>query len=410
MLSDGERMLGGLLRSSHTAALEDIVPLLAQHAPMAGFSQPVVYVADLQQRYLVPLPGQYDAVGSPLTRLRIDSTVAGRAFRYVRVEQTRQEEDPALAPGGGPIRLWVPMLDGTERIGVLGANVPAVDETVEWRLKRLATLLSLLVVSKREFSDTYRALVRSEPMALSAEVLWNLLPDGSFANEFVVLGAALEPAYQVGGDAYDFGIRGDTLHLSIFDAMGHDLAAGLTASIAMGACRNSRLEEADPLKISEEIDAVIADHFRLTRFATGIIGELNMRSGELTWINRGHHPPLVLRRGRLVATLEPPVPSPPMGFRLRLGSNLERYQLEPGDRLVLYTDGIVEARSPQGEVFGLERFVDFIVRREADGLSVPETLRRLIQTILEHQRGGLQDDAAVLVVEWQADRKVGVTL
>ena len=58
MLSDGERMLGGLLRASHTATLEDVVPLVAQHAGYAGFTNTQIYVADLQSEFLVPLPGQ----------------------------------------------------------------------------------------------------------------------------------------------------------------------------------------------------------------------------------------------------------------------------------------------------------------------------------------------------------------
>ena len=136
---------------------------------------------------------------------------------------------------------------------------------------------------------------------------------------------------------------------------------------------------------------------------------LNTRTGLLSWVNRGHHPPLVIRRGRLVAMLES-TPSPPMGFRLGLSAGIERYQLEPGDRLLLYTDGIIEAQSPEREVFGLERFIDFVIRREADGLSAPETLRRLIETILEHQHGRLQDDATVVTVEWHGEGERRLTL
>ncbi len=406
MLSDGERMLGGLLRASHTATLEDLVPLVAEHAAFAGFANTQIYVVDLQSEFLVPLPGQSDLAGEPLSRLRVDGTVAGRAFRDVTLVRApaRQSDDPDA------VRLWVPLLDGTERVGVLGALAHDPDETAEWRMKRLGTLISLMVVSKRHSSDTYAQLVRTEPMTLSAEVLWNLLPNGSFANDKVVLSGALEPAYQVGGDAFDYGITGNLLHLAILDAMGHDLTSGLTATIAMGASRNKRLEGADLLATSEAIDEAIAEQFAQTRFATGILADLDMNTGELTWVNRGHHPPLVIRDGHLAATLESKVPSPPMGFRLGPSSGIERYQLHRGDRLLFYTDGIIEAQSPEGEMFGLDRFIEFIVRHEADGMSAPETLRRLIQSILRHQHGRLQDDATVLTVEWQAGRHVSLTM
>jgi serine phosphatase RsbU (regulator of sigma subunit) len=93
-----------------------------------------------------------------------------------------------------------------------------------------------------------------------------------------------------------------------------------------------------------------------------------------------------------------------------LSSGIERYQLHRGDRLLFYTDGIIEAQSPEGEMFGLDRFIEFIVRHEAEGMTAPETLRRLIQSILRHQHGRLQDDATVLTVEWQAGRHVSLTM
>jgi serine phosphatase RsbU (regulator of sigma subunit) len=241
-------------------------------------------------------------------------------------------------------------------------------------------------------------------MTLSAEVLWNLLPPGTFANDHVVISAAMEPAYDVGGDAYDYALDGDRLHVSLFDAMGHDTSAGLTATVAMGSARHNRRQGMDLADVSVAIDEAIKDQFG-GRFSTGLLAGLDLRTGLLTWVNRGHHPPLVIRGGQRVATLESvPAPDPPMGFGLGGSVTLHRYQLQRGDRLLFYTDGIIEAQSPDGELFGLERFVDFVVRHEADGVSAPETLRRLIQAILRHQQGRLQDDATVLTVEWRSQR------
>ncbi|MFG1949352.1 PP2C family protein-serine/threonine phosphatase [Nonomuraea sp. NPDC048826] len=400
MTSDGNRMLGGLLEVNHLSAMEDLPGRIAEYARAAGLSRTLIYVADLQQQNLVPLPGQGDAAGRPLRPLRIDGTLPGRAFRDVKVVRA--------AGGEATRRLWVPVLDGTERVGVLGVTVPRAAPEAETLAVRLASLIALLVVSKRPHSDSHARRVRARPMSVSAEVLWSLLPPGTFANDKVVVSAALEPAYEVGGDAYDFAIDGDTLHVSIFDAMGHDTSAGLTSTVAVGAGRSSRRQGADLPATSRAIDAAIAGEFT-GRFATGILADLDLRTGRLNWVNRGHHPPLVIRDGRKVAALDGK-PDPPMGIGLDLVTGLLHYQLEPGDRLVFYTDGIVEARSPDGEVFGLQRFVDFIVRREADGMSAPETLRRLIQNILEHQREGLQDDATVLTVEWASRRHRQLTL
>lgn len=410
MQDNGERMLGALIAAHHLATIEELPGLVAEQARPLGFTDPVLYVADLQETFLMPLPGQRQPDGRPPERLRIDGTVAGRAFRTLDLVQARHAED---APGDDsgqppaarePRRVYLPLLDGTERIGVLALTVPRDDEAVRWDAAQLAGLVALIVANKRTTSDTYARLVRARPMQLSAEVLWTLLPIRTFATERVVVCAALEPAYVVGGDAFDYAKTGATLHLAIFDAMGHDTAAGLTATIAMGACRNSRRENLGLLETGGAIDAAIVEQFGGTQFATGVLAELDVTTGRLSWVNRGHPPPLVLRHGRLVATLETE-PDPPMGFGMAAHHPPAHYQLEPGDRLLFYTDGVIEARSPTGEEFGLDRFADFVIRREADDVPPPETLRRLIQTLLEHQQDRLQDDATVLLVEWKTQRQ-----
>lgn len=73
----------------------------------------------------------------------------------------------------------------------------------------------------------------------------------------------------------------------------------------------------------------------------------------------------------------------------------------PADRVLLYTDGVIEARTPDGEFFTTERLADFLRRQDASGLPVPETLRRLRLAVLAHQRRQLQDDATILLVEWR---------
>lgn len=402
----GERMLGGLLEASHLASLEDLPSLVATHARTAGLSGTMVYVADLQQQSLLPLPGQYDAAGRPLQPIRIDTTVAGRAFAGVEVLQVRDAAADPSAPlaGHGPRRLWIPMLDGTERLGAFGVSVPDAGERTLRRATQLASLVALMIVSKRDTSDTYACLVRADRMSVPAEVLWNLMPATSLSTANVVISAELEPAYSVGGDAYDYSLNGDTLHLAVFDAMGHDLTSGLAASIAMGAFRSTRRQGGDLLTISETIDELITDQFDPLRFVTGVLATLNTATGWLTWVNRAHPPPLVLRRGHPVALLDSE-PSPPMGLSLGPPAGLCRYQLEPGDRLLLYTDGVIEARAPSGDLFGMERFTDFLIRHEVDGLPAPETLRRLMQAILRHQEGRLQDDATVLMVEWGIEQR-----
>jgi serine phosphatase RsbU (regulator of sigma subunit) len=78
-------------------------------------------------------------------------------------------------------------------------------------------------------------------------------------------------------------------------------------------------------------------------------------------------------------------------------------QLEPADHLLLYTDGVVEARSPDGELFGVPRLVDLITRNLAFGLTGAETMRRAIRALIAHQGSTLHDDATMLLAQWRPE-------
>ncbi|CAM4063416.1 PP2C family protein-serine/threonine phosphatase [Kibdelosporangium persicum] len=388
----GFRMLAGLLEASHLASMEALPALVTRHCAAAGFSGVTILVPDLRQENLIMLdPSMGRTEVSP-----VDAGMAGRCYRHVELIASDR--------GTAGHHFWLPLLDGTERVGVLGVVAPVHDKSTVERLRALASAVALILVSKKPHSDSYAELVRSRPMSVSADLVWPLIPPLAFATEDVVVTGKLEPAYEIGGDALDYAMTGDAVHLSIFDAMGHDRAAGLTVALAVGTCRNSRRRNKSLTETSVAIDEAIAEQFGRRRFATGILAHLDHRTGMFSWVNRGHPPPLLIRQGRWLKELSCRT-SPPMGFRLPQEPVECGQHLEPGDRLLFYTDGIVEARAPSGTLFGLQRFADFVVRREADGLSAPETLRRLMHEILEYQHGELQDDATVLLVEWRSHRE-----
>jgi hypothetical protein len=389
---EGFKALAGLLEASHLATMERLADLVHHHGAALGLSDVRILVPDLRQKALVELTPSGDG-GDPLS---VEAGLAGRAFRHVELIESDR------GPAGH--YFWVPLLDGTERVGVLGAAAAGNGTGTVDRIRALASLLALLIVSKRPHSDSFARLVRTRPMSMAAEVVWPLMPPLSFATEGLVVTGVLEPAYEIGGDAVDYAVAGDTVHLSIFDAMGHDQAAGLTVALATGTCRNSRRKNKSLAETSMAIDAAIGTQFGRRRFATGILACLDHRTGLVTWVNRGHPPPLLIRQGRWLKEL-PCTATPPMGFQLPVSPVQCRQHLEPGDRLLFYTDGIVEARDPAGREFGLQRFTDFVIRREADGVSAPETLRRLMHTVLAYQDDRLQDDASVLMVEWRSSHE-----
>ena len=257
---------------------------------------------------------------------------------------------------------------------------------------------------KDAYGDLFARVRRRRPMSLAAEIAWNLLPPLTFGTERLVISCVLAPVYEVGGDSFDYAVDATTARFAVFDAMGHGLQAGWTATIAISAYRNARRRGLDlPATVAAINDAIEAT-FGRDSFATAVLAELDLASGRLTWHNAGHPRPFLLRGGRIAKTLVGQ-PGLPLGLR-SIGSPgsppaVQSEPLEPGDRLVLFTDGVVEARSTEGEFFGMERLADLVAHHAAAGLPAPETMRQLMHAILAHQKGQLQDDATVVLVEWQ---------
>ncbi|MBB4161724.1 PP2C family protein-serine/threonine phosphatase [Streptomyces cinereoruber] len=385
-------MLANLLEASHLTPLEALPQAAAEHAGAAGFTDLRIYVADVRRQHLYLLPGPDDVPPDAERDIRIEGTVAGRAYQYGRITSAAPQE--TTCPGW-----WVPLVDGTERLGMLRLRSAHDDARAREDADRLAALLAMLIAGKRTSSDTLARLTRTEPMNIGAEMAWNLMPPRTYADGRVVISASMEMAYRISGDVYEYAIDGPLLHLTIFDAMGHDTAAGLCGALALGACRSARRQGAGLVAKGEAIEKALIEQYRHRRYVTGILATLDTRTGVLSWVNRGHHPPVIIRSNRWSSHLKCP-PAHPMGTGLGLPSHVCREQLEPGDRIVLYTDGITEARRPGDEEFGLERFTDFLIRQHADGLPVPETLRRLVKAVLDYHHGELQDDATVMMCEW----------
>lgn len=381
-------MVRTMLDRAHLATPGQLPSVVREGGRQLGWTA-MLYLVDPEQELLIHAPES----GAPTRPAQgVDNTLAGRCFRTVE----------PVASEAAPRTVWVPVVDGVERLGVLEVQVDdeeAVDvPRLEERCRLLGHLTGHLIAAKRPYGDGLDHLVQRQPRTVASELLRQLLPPLTFACEGLVISGLLQPYYGVAADAFDYSVIDDTAHLAVLDAMGHDLRGTTLAAIALSAYRNSRRQGRGVFASAHAVDELVAAHGEGWRYATGVLGELNLTTGRLRYLNAGHPPPLLLRRGKVVKELTE-------GRRVIFGlgsgeATIAEEWLEPGDRLVLYTDGITEARTPGGELFGLPRLIDHLQRAAATRQPAPEALRRISHHVARHQDGHLVDDATLLIAEW----------
>lgn len=390
--------LRALLRSAGRPGPDDLPALVVSAGECLGASSAVLHLADYDQARLVPMDGPAPT-GRPDVEgtVPVEGTLAGRAYS----DLTQQ-----VSVGDAGSTLWTPVLDGRTRVGVLQLRFEAGTELgpeMQEACLDLATLLGQQVTTRSLYGDAVERTRRLRGMTLPAELQWGVLPPLAFSAPRVSVAAFLAPTELVAGDSFDYALNGSVLQVAILDAMGHGLEAAMISLLAVSALRNARREGLDLRASVLATEAAVAARFGPDRFVTGVVGELDVATGWWRWTTCGHHPALLLREGRVVKALDTVV-GVPLGLGL-LGDDPQvgQERLQPGDRLVLYTDGVVEARDEDGEFFGEERLVEFVGRQAAAGRPADETMRRLNHQILGHQSGALQDDATTVLVEWLPD-------
>lgn len=389
-------MLMAVLRRTHLCAAHEVSAVVAEEGRAIGISALVLYLVDYEQTTLVPVPGPDTGGREPLS---VQGTIAGRTYAAGTILDIEVDEGR---------RVWLPLLDGTERMGVVemtlqGARSELSASTLAV-IERYTHLVAGVIIAKDAYSDVFKVLRRRRELTTATELVREMVPPSVMATGDFVLSAVLEPAYDIGGDAYDYALNDDdVLHLGIFDGVGHGLAAAGIATFALAAYRQSRRRGVTLPVLYDAIDVEVAEQYPYGRYVTACLAQLDVTSGRLRWISAGHPPPLLLRSGRFVKGLEVK-PSPPMGLGLADGPPaVGEESLEPGDMILFYTDGLTESRRRDGTLFTVERLAEFIERQAGSGEAAPETLRRLREAIIERGEGALRDDATAVLVEWRRD-------
>ncbi|MCK9900408.1 serine/threonine-protein phosphatase [Frankia sp. Cpl3] len=381
----GERLLGVLLDRAHEMPPQLIAPLVAEEMNRIGGRDISILLQDYEQLMLTPLPGRGLTVGKPEP---IDDSPAGTAFlRAKTVEQ----------PQADGIRMFLPLLDGSDQVGVLALTLDTVDDDDRRLLRRLAGLVADMLVTKSSYTDQFFQARRHKPMSVAAEIQWSLLPPLTMITPQVAVAGILEPAYDIAGDSFDYALNDDILHVAVIDAMGHSLDAAVLATVAIGAYRHARRADIGLAELYMFMDAAIHKQFGTDHFVTAQMMRLDIGTGHLQWVNAGHPEALLIRDHQVIRALESPG-TLPVGFGGDI-PQISEQMLWRGDRVLFFTDGLIEEHETGGEQFGEERLINSV--ESIRGKSVREMVRGLSHALMRERRGITTDDATLFLVEWR---------
>ncbi|MFD8388926.1 PP2C family protein-serine/threonine phosphatase [Streptomyces sp. NPDC059680] len=275
----------------------------------------------------------------------------------------------------------------------MGHGVPAGELAGVLAALLAVTAASGLAAALRGRRERVLAAVRSVAEA-AQHALLQPVPDTIGPFQVAVRYSAAAAEARIGGDLYalvptPYGIR-----LIVGDVRGKGLPAVRTAALVLGVFREAAYDEPDLLDVVARIERSLARDLGPDDFVTAVVAG-HPESGHLEIVNCGHAAPLLISGSGEVAAVEPTHPAPPLGLRALSGQNprLQRLPFAVGDQLLLYTDGVTEARDHARDFYPL---ADGVSRHVCD--EPARTLTALHDELLGHVGGRLHDDAALLLL------------
>jgi serine phosphatase RsbU (regulator of sigma subunit) len=390
--------IGGTALNAMLTAAEDASPVQAVEAVTHELAAALdacsisFLIADLSGRALVRL-AHVPSAAAPADRRDSDEVATVLPFDDGPQEQALRMQAVQVVAANDGWTVLAPVTERGEVIGLLEIRLPAEPASATLgEIARTAHALAFVVIANRRHTDLFEWGQRTTPFTLSAEIQRRLLP-GSFTCEggAFTLSGWLEPAASVGGDTFDYSLARDTLHFSVTDAMGHEVASALTATLGVASLRNARRAGSSLVEQADAANTGVAEHAGpQSAFITAVLGRLDLNTGVCALLNAGHVPPLLVRDGDAQPL------DLPRNFALGMFAEA-RYRagevaLRPGDRLVVVTDGVRERNAAKLDLPAWLRSVA--------GMHPREAVRALADAVLDVSGPTLADDATLLIIDW----------
>lgn len=297
--------------------------------------------------------------------------------------------------------MCVPLWNNKEIIGVIYADrIYKLEQFTEEDL-RLMTLLANLAAIKIENAKLVELGIEKEKMekelSLASQIQRDFLPKENPKSKGFEIAGANVPCYQVGGDYYDFiDIDPERIGITIADVSGKGVSASLLMASLRAALQSEVHSEYDIERMVKKLNDFVHRSSSTNKFITFFFSELNKKTSELKYINAGHNPPLIMDLKGNVRRLES------SGFCLGMFPNidykLEKLNLNVGDTVLLFTDGITESRNKDNEEFEEKRMIQLMNKHSKIGA---EDLIEKINQELEEFTVGTEpsDDQTIVVIK-----------
>jgi serine phosphatase RsbU (regulator of sigma subunit) len=379
-LSDRPTQVGALLRAAVPDRLPEVVmEHLRRHFAAARVE---VLLADLTITGLWPVLEPDGAAGGPL---------AQRCFGS-------QRPVVDITPTG-VVRLHLPISVWAERLGVLlvETTLPSEEALVD-QLSLVAGELGVALRAADRDTDRYRRVTRRSRLTMAAELQWDLLPSRSLGDDRFLVAGQLEPAYAVCGDHFDWAVTGDRLTITVLNGFGDGLEAAVLTAAAVNAMRNARRSGANIVEQAElASDAIYARYGGSAHVATLLL-EVDLVSGGVEAVDAGSPQAMIARDGEILpVSLEQQLP---VGMFAEVRYEIQRFPLQPADRLFLVSDGVHAATARGRAPYGESALLSALRRTRLQPAT--EAVGAVMRDLRDYHAGAdPTDDAVTVCLDWR---------
>ncbi len=378
-MSDRPTPVGALLRAASPDRLPEVVADHLRRSFAAGRVE--ILLADLTLTGLWPLIDADGAAGGPL------------------VQRCFGSQQPVVDSVAGTLRVHLPVSVWGERLGVLLLETTLLSdgELVE-QLALVADDFAIALRASERDTDRYHAARRRARLTMAAELQWDLLPGRSLGDERFLVAGQLEPAYSVNGDHFDWSVTGDRLTVTVLNGFGDGLQAALLTTAAVNAMRNARRSGAGIVEQAELASDAIWSSNGGVAHAETLLLEIDLVHGDVEAVDAGSPKAMIARDGEVrPVSLEQQLP---LGMFGEIRYETQHFLLQPGDRLLVVSDG-VHAAAPEGRAaYGELGLLNALRRTRLQPAT--EAVGTVIRSLRDYHSGSdLADDAVAVCLDWR---------